>query len=323
MNPIHQAKICLDFELGTPISIEENHEGVLNKNYVLTTDMGTYFIKSVREKRKLEIPYIAGVEEYMRAQGIPAVCMLKNAHGDTYVQYDSDVYTVYPFLQSDRSHSYGLNDFKTMGVMLGKIHEAGSSNVPTPLKSRIFKEKEDVMITGKLHEYRDLITSKESLDETDQLFLTYIDTKLNLIPRLAPILLENDVLAHGDYHARNLLISGSREIIGVCDWEKAEMSPRAYELARSIQYVCFEDDEQDDIKSLEYAKAFLEGYISVLPITKQDIENGFALRFRKMVFSFWIESQYYTNYDSRSNKFIPHVIRLINDPLSDRIIGLL
>lgn len=317
MDASHQRRICEDFQLGTPLSLEENHEGVVNRNFVLTTDAGTYFVKSLREK--LEVPYIAAVEAHMHATGIPAVCMLESARGDTHVQYDGEVYTVYPFVPSDRSHAHASDDFRAMGAMLGNIHRAGSDIMPGSLRAKAFKEKDIERTVARLNEYRDLIRSKESPDETDRLFGTYIDMKLDLIPRLAPVPFENDVLGHGDYHAGNLLIREDRVIAGVCDWEKAELLPRTYELARSIQYICFGDAQYSETESLGYAAAFLEAYGSVFPVAAEDIRNGFALWLRKMACSFWIEDRYYGNGDPRSNKYIAHEMRHITHPWYERL----
>ncbi len=324
MNPEHLVQFCIDFDLGNPVSIEENHEGVLNRNYVLKTDKDSFFIKSVREKKKNGIPYIAAVEEFMASKGIPAICMLKSKDGSVYAEYDTDVYSGYPFIVSNRDHRYSRADFYSMGVMLGKIHYAGSKDIPETLRAREFNRNEDTLIAT-LKKYRKEISEKNELDDTDQLFLQYIDTKLTVIPSLLSITCKNDTLVHGDYHAKNLLVNDSREIIGVCDWEKAEVAPRAYEIARSIQYICFEHSEgpgkYDENEAVENSRAFLEGYISLYPISKEELIDGFHMRERKLAHSAWREDHYYVRNDNRSNPMIPHEIRLIKDFADDRLVN--
>ena len=320
MNFNHLERLCREFGLGIVIKIDENHEGVLNRNYVLTTDKGKYFIKSVRDQRKSDIPYIAAVEELMHTRGIPAVCMRTFSDDKKYVEYDSHVYTVYDFLESNRTHKYLTSDFHTMGEMLGNIHRAGNTSIPDFLKEKVFKEKLKEDIVNNLKSYKQQIESKEWLQEIDKQFLEYIDLKMDILSKLdTGTKLQNDTLVHGDYHTRNLLINDKREIIGICDWEKAEMAPRTYELARSVQLACFngESEEEPHIYeedfAIEAARNFIHGYSSVYPIRADEILLGLEARFRRMVSTFWIEDAYYLRNDSRSNKFIAHEMRQIRD----------
>ena len=320
MNPEHVHTLCQDFDLGTSTNLEESHEGVLNKNYILTTQKGKYFVKSIREKRRTHLPYIAEVEEFMYGKGIPAVCMMSNVQGEKFVEYASDTYTVYPYIESLRTHHYTVEDFERIGLMLGRIHKAGNKDVPDSLTQKSFTDKPSEMVLEKLQRHRENIQKKEVQDEDDKLFLKYLDLKLEMIQRAddAPQL-PKDTLVHGDYHTRNLLINKDRKIIGVCDWEQAGMNARAYELARSLLYVCFNGESEDEPHvyqqdfAIEAARAFISGYISIYPISNEEIHAGLRLRLDKLIHSFWIEEQYYEHNDPRSNKFIPHEIRLIQD----------
>jgi len=327
MTPEQLSALCRAFDLGTSISVEENHEGVLNRNYVLKTDRGQYFIKSVRDSRKLDIPYIAAVEQYMHVSGIPAVCMVKTVTGDLYLEADSEVFTVYPYIASKKLGDYVDSDFERMGSLLAQIHRAGSAAAASSqFKEKTFKEKDTTILREKLEMYRDKIQANEYKDTTDLLFLEYIDTKLRSMSELVPIHMENDTLVHGDYHARNLLFGEDRQITGVCDWEKAELSPRAYEIARSVQYICFEGDEDykyDEVIAVQQAQAFMRGYNSVYPIAPKELQMGYALRLRKLVYSVWIEDQHYLRGDTRSNKFIPHETRLIKEFTSPHLVDML
>lgn len=316
MNPAHLEQLCKDFNLGTNPIAEENHEGVLNKNYLLTSDTGRYFVKSIREKRRPSLPYIAEVEEFFYAKGIPAVRMLVSNSGKKFETYDSETYTVYPFIESVKTHVYDNEDFRRMGEMLGRIHLAGSTDVPLSLSQKPFDEKPTELILQKLQEYRELV--KVPADDTEKLFLDYIQLKLDMLDKALNIeMLPMDTLTHGDFHARNLLLNSDREIIGVLDWEQSSMNARAYELARSLLYVCFEGEgeshEYQNETVIESAKAFIKGYDSKYSILDEELRAGLKLRWKKLIYSFWIEEQYFVRNDSRSNKFIHHEMRLIRD----------
>lgn len=327
MNEEHLIQLCAEYGLGTPGTVNTNQEGVLNMNYVLTTDKGMFFIKSVRDKKRSHIPYIAEVEAFMQSHGIPAIGMLSTSEGNRFVTYDTEVYTVYPFLDSVRTHIYNLTDFRTMGEMLGHIHRVGSSDVPESLRHKQFDERPATLIAEKLNAHRHLIEMKLVKDETDVLFLKYIQLKLEMIRTMVPIApLPLEILTHGDYHTRNLLIDDTRQIIGICDWEQASINARAYELARSLLYVCFngtrdeEPNEYDNEDAVTSAKVFLAGYASVYPISSAELAHGMQLRWERLVHSSWIEEQYYTNGDTRSYKFVSHEMRLILDFADEKIL---
>lgn len=298
------------------MSLTEVQEGILNKNYVLRTSAGAYFIKAVREKSQKFLPHTAAVEILMKERGIPAVCMLATLAGKQWVEIGDAAYCVYAFIESDRTHEYSAEDYRAIGEMLARIHKAGSADIPKLFYDRERKENEPADIVPKLEEYRARIQAKEDADAIDDVFLEYIELKLSLIPAIdMSATLPNDTLVHGDYHAGNLLFDAhTREIIGVCDWEKAEVAPRAIELARTILYVCFDGayDARLDA-AFEAAYQIIEGYMSTYPMKLQELRDGFAMRLRRHVLSHWLENHYYDLGDARGNHFVAHETRLIRD----------
>ncbi len=320
MDRDHLAHLCADFKIGIPLAIEENQEGVLNRNYVLTTDTGKYFIKLIREKRRTEIQYIAVVETFMRDRGIPAVCMLTTTEGQKSVTCGSEMYTLYPFLESVRYHTFESADFIRMGEMLGRIHLTGSENIPEILRAKSWKKKTKDEIRERLLYFRVHILGLEDRTEIDTEFLSYIDLKFDALEIFADQTpLPPATRIHGDYHAGNLLMNADRDIIGVCDWELSDMSARAVELARSILYICFNNETDagscahDLETAITSAQFFIAGYSSVFPIGNDELVAGLQIRIRKTVHSAWIEEQYYERRDNRSNKFVQSEMRLIQD----------
>lgn len=314
MDTTHLQNLCREYSLGEVFSITDVTEGILNKNYILETSSGKFFIKLVREKSRALLPYTAAAEELMRERGIPAICMLVSKGGEKFVSYGKATYSVYPFIESDRSHTYNLEDYRTMGVMLGKVHRAGSTDIPSFFLDKHWKEKPKEQTVTDLEEYKSRILAKETRDAIDDTFLVYINLKLDLVPTLEmDTVLSNSTLIQGDYHAGNLLINKTtREIVGICDWEKAEMAPRAMELARSILYICF-DGEYEDAVEINTASSFLSGYITEYPIDKEEILAGFQVRLRRHILTSWLENHYYNYEDGRGNHFVAHEIRIIKD----------
>lgn len=324
MDERHLTKLCRDFNLGASLVVEENHEGVLNRNYVVTTDTGKYFIKSIREKRRPSLPYIAEVEEFFYKKGIPAIRMLVSNNGNKFEEYESETYTVYPFVESVKTHTYDRQHLTLMGQMLGRIHLVGSKDFPMSLSQKLFSDKPAEEVREKLQGYLKRVQTPK--DDTEKRFLEYIQLKLDMLDRASHIApLPMDTLTHGDYHAHNLLFGSEKGIIGVVDWEQSAMNARAYELARSVLYICFEGEDESheyqDEAVIESAKSLIGGYDSVYPISNEEIVTGIQLRWKKLIHSVWIEEQHFVRSDSRSNKFIPHEMRLIADFSDSRLLN--
>lgn len=313
------AKICSEYGIGEHISVNKIPQGVLNDNYVLETTAGKYFIKSIREKAKEKLKTIYGVESFMKNRGIPAVAMLKNKSGEIFVAGETEVYTLYTFIEGDKSGKYSDQDYGNMGEMLGKIHLAGSGGISEIPDLKQFKRPADEVILERLKGHRDYITGKNNQDNIDKQFLDSIDFKLSTAQKVKPNDLPNDTLIHGDYHPDNLLINKeTREIIGVCDWEKSEFGPRAYELARSLLYSCFEEEYKLD-QGLNNAELFLRGYLSVYPMDIEEIMDGLKMRVHRMALSAWLEEKYYKEHDSRANRLVKHEMNLVDDAVNGKL----
>jgi homoserine kinase type II len=314
MDPLHLEQLCREFALGEVVGLEENNQGVLNKNYILTTTQGTYFLKSVRTKQQERISYIAEVERFFRERSIPAVCMATLPSGERFLKIDEALYTVYPYIANTQVHAYTEGHMRAMGKTLGSIHKAGASEVPSRLASSRFSIPEREAVIHELTERRESILSKQVLEAIDEEFLSYIELKLKRLgERLEEPPLPSDTLVHGDYHDRNILFEGE-DIIGVCDWEKALMAPRAYEVARALEIICFGEGQsrvRTEQEMRDSATTFMQAYNSVYALSSEELRKGIELRLYKLIHSAWIERQHYDLGDSRSNKFIPNEVRLI------------
>ena len=304
--------ILVSYGLGTFISIKKIEEGVLNHNFLLVTSSGSYIIKSNTVKVKASIAYTDTAEKFILKKGIPVVAMLSTKEGHSYVEIDGHVYMLYPFVESDRRHEYSPADYEAMGKMLGRIHKAGSKDVPQIFLDRSGAKKVREVEVENLLKWKEKIESLDQRDATDELLLKDIIFKLKKVDELEDVQpAEKDTLIHGDYHAGNILFDRTtRELIGVCDWEKAMYSFRAYELSRAIMYICFPEGFSVD-RSFEAASPFLKAYQHEYPIEKEKLAHAMKYRAYRMAISSWIEDYYYNGKSDRANHFIEHEISRI------------
>ncbi len=295
--------VCTAFDIGTLEKYERLAEGVLNLNYKLYTNHGTYFTKGIRSKKQDSIHLVAKIERLMKDASVPAVAMMSTRTGDLFADIDGQRFTLYPFVESDRSHSYSEEDYHRMGKELARIHKVTAESVPSDLDLKSIKNNDIQETSEILKSFKERILIKDIQDETDALFLKYINLKLGILDALKDsleIFDHKSHILHGDYHSGNLLIDkDSREIVGICDWEKTELGSRAYEVARSA--ILFFEDLETEIGQF---RAFIQGYQSQYPISRQELIDGFTFRAKAMVKSKWMEDLYYNNGDTRSNHFV-------------------
>ncbi len=305
--------ICSEYNIGKLVRFEKIAEGLLNGNYKITTENGNYFCKCVREKKIESVDTIYKVEKYMNESGVPAVTMLVTNKGTHLAQINDQIFTLYKFIESDRSHSYSSEDYFNMGKTLARIHLASQDSLPSNIDLKKLKNNDPEETKSILKKFKEKIEEKSQLDEYDKNFLSYINSKLDLLNTAT---FNNEIsdheahLLHGDYHAGNLLIEKeTRDIIGVCDWEKCERGSRAYEIARSMILLFSFDNSEGDIIN---AKNFITGYQSFYPITKKELIDGFKFRTNSIIKSKWIEDRYYNKNDSRTYQFVESEIKRIN-----------
>jgi aminoglycoside phosphotransferase (APT) family kinase protein len=160
----------------------------------------------------------------MKEKGIPAISMLQSKDNTPFINIEDQIFAVYSFVESDRSHIYSNDDYFRIGQMLAKIHLISKDSIQIDLELKTVKNNDIVKTKEILKSYKERIESKEMKDETDVLFLQYINLKLKILETMkdsVEIYNHPEHILHGDYHAGNLLIDkDSRGIIGVCDWEK-------------------------------------------------------------------------------------------------------
>lgn len=295
--------LCVEFSLGTFRGFHIGDEGILNKKYRITTDLGSFFIKVIKGKTEERLAYIYGVEGYMKSQGISAVTMMMAKNGKPWVKIGATLFCAYPFIDSDRSRKYSLTEYEAMGALLARMHWAGQSGTRkapefllTALGEKVSKKDGLKM----LEKNRSILAKKPNPDENDKKILDYLDYKILLAQTVEDGSTNvRDTVIHADFHPGNILFEKTldnkvvaRPIIGVCDWELAKFGSRASDLVHSLLYSCFLCGLSFE-KKLSNAKAMLVGYTSVFPISYPELEQGFMAHIYSTTFSVWTETRYY------------------------------
>lgn len=282
-------------------------EGFLSHNYILASPTKKFFLKQYSEEYSWEILNdIHKVKFFFANSGIPVILPYEDINKGTIFEFKEKYFSLFPFAEGKILSREKLTkrEFCNLGKLLAEVHILSREK----LLIRIEREK------GKWSKEKFLEKSKfilekiktiEKKTEFDKLTLSVLNKKFEIVMKnnlIAEDLgLTNDHLLHGDYHEKNVFFNDDGSVKYLFDWEKTCLGPRAFELARAIDLICLDGNYEK--KNIDSAKWFLDGYMEIYPIKKDEFIKGMTYYFIKKAHSLWIETEHYINNTQRVDGF--------------------
>lgn len=299
-------------------SYEKVNIGSLTENHILNSDGEKFFLKKYRFKDESRVIETQNVKSFFAESGIPVVLPLKNKLGNTYFDFNNEYYTIFPFIKDKQLDKKDLDkkSIVSLGEMLASIHLAGKKSNLQIQKNYCGWDKDKAL--NKIELVKKEIEKKEKIDEFDNMALENILKKKKIISENNLVFddfnLKCDHLIHGDYLIHNVFFNSNNEVSYVFDFEKADYSPRTDEIFRSIFYTFL--DYKFNLKDLENAKIYLDAYLSVYPVSKEELIEGYKLYYLKSSHGVWIEYQYYVEKNNRVGKFMQNEFYRVENSIS-------
>ena len=284
----------------TPDSAVAIGGGYRALNWDVQAGGARYFLKRYRAPSP-EAVLASHRHERMFAQaGIPTFLPRPALNGETVVE-DEGSWALYPFVHGQVLEKEGLTHAhgQRVGEMLGRIHTAGEAaarevggSAPPSLDREAFREKLQAL----------LAQAEQGDSDFDRLAAETLAYKLRLSeqhlppPPLAP----GSPIIHGDYHEANLFFK-EREISHVFDWERAAPGNPRVELARVVMFSGLDKQLRDPGG---VGRGIIQGYQRAHPLTREELEEGFNLFFRKQAYNAWVEEFHYLEGSRKSDHFL-------------------
>jgi len=296
-------RIQTEYGIKDIVSIENYKQGFLSDSFIVKSKNNKYFLKNYRQRLQKSLDFTARGTQFFFKNGIPVVLPIKTTNSEYYSKLEETSYALFPFLADINVKSrLNIQDLKTAGKMLGKIHLAGKKCLFSD-PGRTTKPMTKNFTVKRIDKVMSVIEKKKSLDKIDRQFLQMIELRKKLIEKydfnMEKYGLVSDHLIHGDYHRRNISFDNKGNINYVFDL-KCLTSSRFYELTRSMRLICFDSPDPFSKENLVKAKYYLSGYNSVYPFTKKELKSGLICHFSEQFHSFWKEEEYYL----RNNKTV-------------------
>lgn len=258
------------YDVGELLSYRGIAEGVENSNFLLHTEKFP-LILTLYEKRVDEgdLPFYLGLMQHLADRGLSCPLPLARDDGAPYGRLCGRPAALISFLEGMWLRKPAATHCRELGVALARMHIAGQDFELTRKNALALKGWVDLWDK-----------SAARADEVQSGLENEITEELALLEDRWPVDLPEGVI-HADLFPDNVFFIGDK-LSGVIDFYFACNDFLAYDLSICLNAWCFEKDGAFNVTK---ARALIEGYQSVRPLDKDEIEalpllcRGSALRF--------------------------------------------
>lgn len=237
--------------LGQPLHLEGIAQGIINSNFRLTTERGTFILTLVENPEEARaLPFVMQLLEKLGTENIPVPIPIKDNRGQSQFTLAGRPAVLVTLLEGVSPNPPNPEQCRQLGSWLGHIHIHGST-LPIDQPDAMGHETWEKMLQR----------LSATLDPIDQDIIAWFKGELLwLRQHWLPLHLPTG-LCHSDLFPDNTLFDGNR-LTGIIDFYSACHGPWLYDLAISLCSWCF-DDSGDPFP--EKIQALLAGYDQIRP----------------------------------------------------------
>ena len=290
--------------------------GFSARNSVVRTAEQAYFLKQYRftDPKRLRAAHAA--KFFFADAGLPALKPLPTRGGHSFFEHDGRFYALFPHI---RAKQIGRGRFSPRALesaadMLARLHRAGRGRLLPAVRDsgRRLRLAED-NFAARAERVLAIIRVKEEKSEFDRLAAEFIGLKTRLVAAYRPGddplgRMPFDHTIHGDYHDGNLFFDAADRVQWVFDWEKTTLAPRAAEVIRSMEYICFADiaDYVPRFEEANFAAArrYLGAYDAGNRLPRAEFETAARAYYWGRVVELWVETEHYIDGNGRVDVFL-------------------
>ncbi len=280
------ALVLSHYALGQLQAAQRIEQGFVNKNWIVDTDRGRYFLKRRhpdphKPEQTIDTRLILAQHDLMkwlREGGFPAPAIMPTAGGETLLILNGELYEIQDYIEGDFYDHNRSAHLEAAAITLGRYHARVKGFAPRALCTRgelyspTYASTALRLVTTRLHEACQLGEDPGLPAAIQQLRGRAHDlaarfARHGTLPRL---------VIHGDYYAGNLLFRDD-QIVGVVDYDHASWQPRVVELAEALIY--FASPRPGQLKHLVYPgflewkpfTRFLQGYARLVTLDEDEV----------------------------------------------------
>ena len=256
-------EVAAAFELGAVRRHKTIAAGTINSNFEVETDSGQFFVRVNEGKAEVDVAWEARLVSALAEQGVVTPPPMVARDGNPYAPLASERgkwVSVFPWRGGAHlaPGEVTADSAGKLGEALARLHVAGLALPEGWRRGSIYDHDH---LTARFDRFA------SSLDRVLARAITIIGEELAIASAASTVRRRaTQGLIHGDLFRDNVLWDGG-EITAILDFEQASGGSLAYDLAVCINDWCWTTQPE-----LTLARALLEGYQRVRPLTPGDRE---------------------------------------------------
>lgn len=307
-NPV-AAQVAAGFRLGRVISCRRVIQGLMNSNWRLETEAGSYAIKQLRDRPPATVRDNHRVLPRLAERDLPVPLPCATHDGDTLLTIGDDCYTATAWLPGIHlaGHDLGLDACVALGELTGRLHDGLAQALPEP-RAALDDVPADVDDTHARLEHFARAAARGPGDAFDAFALAEIRRRHALLEQIAdqrppetPV--EPAGWTHGDLQPLNILLDAAGQVTAILDWDRLDVRSLGAEVVRTAT-IWFTDTSTGAL-DLHRIAAFVRGYRSQHAITDTHLLDAAHRRWWHLATGTW---QLRLHYDQH-NRGCDHLFR--------------
>ncbi|MCK9903552.1 phosphotransferase [Frankia sp. Cpl3] len=291
-------------------------EGLMNRNWQVTTSTGVFFVKQFLDIDRAQIGFQQEVTSRLAASGLPVPAAMATADGARLVCTTQGRFAVYPWITGRHRTGLELTEGQCgeLGELLGRVHQALGDLLP-PAQGVAWKPAADPTSAQELIEtLLRRLPPPRSRDAFDELAARALVERRTMLVELA----DRQPPAgrpragghlHGDFHALNLLYDDAGTVVAILDWDRLSTGPLAAEVVRAATLLFGFGDERG--LDLDRAGRFVAGYRQVFPLPVEDLAEAVWRLWWERLHDFWMLEWRYLRGDQSCDHLFPGAAALV------------
>lgn len=245
--------------------------GTIHHTLLLKTVDGNYALRAYRytTEERWRILCEHALSAYVQSHDLPALTPLLLPNGESVLAQGGRFYALFPFAPGYQiaRGDLTLQDVAVMGRFLGQLHQVLSDYSHERVPHRSFTTDLATTLTT-MDTIEAAIRSQAHRNDEDRQALSRLAERRAWLATVPAVNIENFSLLerqviHGDYQETNLFFEDG-QVSAVIDWDQSYVAPRAWEVVRTLHYVCKLEGTA--------CRAFLNAYRCVLPLSSAEVE---------------------------------------------------
>ena len=234
------AEVAAWFGLGVVIEVRPLAEGLMNRNWRVTTPTCVAAVKQVLDIGADQARRQHEVTRALHERGLPVLAPVAGPGGVTLLEHPAGVFAALPW--AGGAHRGGLSlslpECATLGELLGRLHAGLAQVLPSVPGEMAASVTEAALAKERIERYLGFIETKPALDEFDRHARQRLHERRGLLEDWAHLRPDEGAPAapagwtHGDFHDLNVLWDGG-QVCAVLDWDRLGVRPLAGEVVRS------------------------------------------------------------------------------------------